>query len=156
MKIAYFGKKRPKVVEIDTGADPVTGEPLKTKVTFEPFKETEVPDEIGRRLLENAPDIFKRTDGDERKPLARHKPSTDGYVGDAHASQIPDLDKTRAADKRAEEGKDIDQVIEETLKEEKRNKRKIISTPSAAPEDDAGAQDPMPHKAKRRIKANER
>lgn len=109
MQIAYFGKKRPKVVMIDKGP----GE-QPVKLTFDPFKAIDVPDEIGAQLLENAPDIFKRTDS--RRPLAPVKASTNGYVGDVHASEIPDLQRQRESDVKAEEGKEIDQIIEEAAK----------------------------------------
>lgn len=109
MHIAYFGKKRPKVVMIDKGQ----GE-QPVKLTFDPFKAIDVPDDIGAQLLENAPDIFKRTDS--RKPLDPVKASTNGYVGDVHASEIPDLQKQRESDVKAEEGKEIDQIIEEAAK----------------------------------------
>lgn len=111
MQIVYFGKKRPKVVTIDQGP----GEHPR-KFMFDPFKATDVPDDIGAQLLENAPDIFKRADS--RKPLEPVKASTNGYVGDVHASEVPDLQKQTASDAKAEEGKDIDQVIEEAAKKD--------------------------------------
>lgn len=108
MKLAYFGKKRPKKVDLPVGP----GEKVE-HYEFEPFKETEVSDEAGKILLDNAGDIFKRTDKDERKPADPVKPSTEGYVGDVHAAEIPDLEKRKAADKKKEEGKDIEEVIAE-------------------------------------------
>ncbi len=112
IKLTYFGKKRPKKVDIEVGADIVE------HYVFEPFATTEVSEKAGRILLRNAPDIFKRIDKDERKPITKPIAKTDGYVGDVHASAIPDLNKKIEEDAKEEEGKDVEQIIEEVKDKE--------------------------------------
>lgn len=130
MEIVYFGKKRPKKVVLTING--VTYEK-----NFMPFKATEVEDEFGRVLLDNAGDIFKRIDQDERAPDPKPQPKTDGYVGDKAADQLPDVNKQIQKDMEKEKGKDIkdlqsekeievDQLVEEELSPQRSEKAKKI------------------------------
>lgn len=117
MKIAYFGKKNPKIVDAPTGkVNGVTGEQETIRLSFVPFAQVEVADEIGKILLANAPDIFKRTDSEERRELSKPVVKTEGYVGEAHADQVPNLEKQVEAEQKAEEGKTIEEIVEQEKK----------------------------------------
>ena len=130
MEIVYFGKKRPKKVVLTI--DGVTYEK-----NFIPFRAVEVEDKFGRVLLDNAGDIFKRVDQDERAPDPKPQPKTDGYVGDKGADQLKDVNKQIQKDMEIEKGKDIkdlgsekeievDQLVEEELSAERSKKAKKI------------------------------
>jgi len=118
MDITYFGKKRPKVVVLEVKPG------VKKEYKFEPFKITKVDDDFGELLLKNAGDIFKRVDKDERKPDPKPQPKTEGYVGDVHAKDIPDLNKQIEQDKKEEEGKTVEQILEEEASKKKKKKAK--------------------------------
>ena len=136
MKLVYFGKKRPKVIQTispELYADvklnkegityiALTGKNL--KYSFEPFKSIEVDEEVGLILLDKAGDIFKRVDVEPGKPDPKPVVKTDGYVGDMPADQIPDLEKQVKRDLKAEEGRSIEQVIEESHSKKKRGRPK--------------------------------
>lgn len=126
MKLVYFGKKRPKEIctisperypEVKINTEGITYLPLTgkgRKYSFQPFKELEVDDEVGEILLEKAGDIFKQVDSGDRGPKPKPIVKTDGYVGDTPADMIPDLKKRVKSDLKAEEGKSIEQVIDES------------------------------------------
>ncbi len=119
MKLVYFGKKRPKVIqtvspeflsmakEDDKACSggvsfiPLAGKDL--KYSFIPFKEIEVDDLVGKILLDKAGDIFKQVDQGENVEKGPPDISTDGYVGDAHAASLPDMKKTQAREAKQEE-----------------------------------------------------
>ena len=108
MKIVYMGKKRPKKVFIGEREDA-------KEYLFDPFKEVEVPDEVGQLLINNAGDMFKRTDS--RKEPNPIKASGDGYVGDVHVAELPDIEKQKKIDAKHEAGKEIEEIIESDKKE---------------------------------------
>ena len=118
MELVYFGKKRPKIVVLEVKPG------VKKEYKFEPFKAIKVDDDFGELLLKNAGDIFKRVDKEERKPDPKPQPKTEGYVGEAHAADLPDLKKQIEQDKKAEEGKTVEEVIEEEIQKAKKKKKK--------------------------------
>ena len=138
MDIVYFGNKRPKVIRVVTEENyPMRLQQVKAEmketpskhislltcrgvdeqdIVFEPFKAVNVHASIARKLLDNCGDIFFKVEVAERRRIQSpdHKPKTDGYVGDMTADKIPDLAKQREIDKKNEEGKSIEQVIDES------------------------------------------
>ena len=129
MKLVYFGKKRPKVFktvspeQLESAKEEgrqktdgityvaLSGKSL--KYAFEPFKTIEVVEEVATIILSCAGDMFKCVD--EGDNVKKPKPiiKTDGYVGDMHAERIKDLPKKVARENKAEEGKSVEQVIDE-------------------------------------------
>lgn len=137
VKMVYFGLKRPKVLKVVSSqfysslveegkrkGDGITylmidGKNLTYK--FEPFQQIDVDNEVAKILLDKANDLFKRVDVEEGKPNPKPIVKADGYVGDATAESIKDLKKRVENDNKDEEGKNIEQIIEE---ESSRNKAK--------------------------------
>ncbi len=136
MKLVYFGKKRPKVIatispelypDVKLNNEGITYISLtgkNLKYSFEPFKAIEVDEEVGLILLDKAGDIFKRINIEGRKPDPKPIVKTDGYVGDMAADQITDLKRQVKSDLKEEEGKSIEEVIEETHHKKKRGRPK--------------------------------
>ena len=129
IKVVYFGMKRPKVFQT---VSPQMFEHAKTmgrkkgdgityislankdlKYSFEPFKAMDIDDAVAKMILDCAGDLFKRVDEGENSPDPIPVIKTDGYVGDTHAERIKDLKKVIAKDKKDEEGKSIERVIDE-------------------------------------------
>lgn len=134
MKLVYFGKKRPKVIatispelypDVKLNKEGITYISLTGKnlrYSFEPFKSIEVDEEVGLILLDKAGDIFKQVDVEDIKSDPKPIIKTDGYVGDMAADQIPDLKKQVERDLKEEEGKSVEQVIDEFHNKKKRGR----------------------------------
>lgn len=146
MQLVYMGQKRPKTIWVVSGLDHSLAlqqakyenhrekgdfKPLKnisvlkcdsvqerTEIVFEPFKAVEVVDTIARLLLKSCADIIFEVGKAERKREQKpdHNPSTNGYVGDSHADQIPDLEKQMELDKKNDEGMSPEELIEKSKK----------------------------------------
>lgn len=113
MELVYFGKKQPYTFTIKAI---INGKKIPKVFHFTPFKAQEVPDEYGKIIMANGgrDGIFKRLDKDERKPLPENRGSGDGYVGDLPAGMVTNEQKEKEL--KAEEGKTIEEVIEEGKK----------------------------------------
>ncbi len=111
MEIVYFGKKQPYTFTISAVID---GKKTPKCFRFMPFKAQEVPDPYGKIIMANGgpAGIFKRLDEDPRKPIPEPKATGDGYVGDLPASKVSK--EIREKEAKKEEGKTIEEVIEET------------------------------------------
>jgi len=130
VKLVYFGKKNPKKVEIEHKEKTLTE-------TFIPFQAKDVDKKLADILLKNAGDIFKRVDKDERKPIIKHQPKTEGYVGEVPADKLtngevpadkltkPIAEKVKE-DEKEEEGKDLEDLEEkgEEIAKKRRSRKK--------------------------------
>lgn len=118
IELVYFGKKNPKKVAIEHQGKTLTE-------TFIPFQAKETDETLAKILLKNAGDIFQRLDKDQGKPVKKHQPKTDGYVGDVPADKLKKPVKEQIIeDAKEEEGKDIEQLEKETRDKAKRKKKK--------------------------------
>lgn len=113
MQIVYFGKKQPYSPTITAK---INGKKVPKTFRFVPFRAQEVPDEYGEIIMRNggADGTFKRLDKDERKPLPPKIAAGNGYVGDLPASMVTPEQQLKEI--KAEEGKTIEEVIEEPQK----------------------------------------
>lgn len=127
-ELAYLGVKSPKeIILTDKGraihpASILISEREIERVNFIPFKAIKCSEAMATKLLMNAGDIFKRVDIDARKEDPKPVISGNGYVGDVHAAQIPNMKEQIEKDHKKEEGKDIDEVIAEVKKPKTKKK----------------------------------
>jgi hypothetical protein len=121
MEIVYFGKKNPKIVEIECDGK-------KKSYTFQPFKVVKIADDDGDfagKLLLSAGDIFKRVDTDGRAPDPKPVVKGEGYVGDVSVDQLEKpLKEVVTKEAKAEEGMDADEAIAKEIEARKANKAK--------------------------------
>ena len=109
MELVYLGKKNPKRVTI-----------LKKELVFIPFKSILIPYECGKVLMTHANDIFKRLDKDARKPLTPIQAKGDGFVGDIIPKSKTEKEKLDRRDALDEQGKNIEQILDENENIDKR------------------------------------